>query len=92
MTRQTEMEMAHQHPSGAIGILDVQTLGAWVRFSAVIEERETPHGLQPMVVQLDARSDEGEIVPIGISQHATITMRFLQTYYRWRRQDGRRAS
>lgn len=82
------MEMAHQHPSGALGILDVERLGSWVRFAAVIDEVETAHGPQPVVVQLDAKDDDGKVVPIGKDEHATIVMRFLQAYYRWRRTGG----
>ena len=86
------MEMAHQHPTGAVATLDVERLGTWIKFSAVIEEKETAHGPQPVVAQLRAQNDDGEDVPIGRSEHATITVLFLQHYYRWRRQDGRRAS
>ena len=75
-----------QHEGGAVGVLDVQRLYTWVRFRAVIEERETASGPQPMVTKLEATDDDGEVVPIGQSEHASITLVFLQAYYRWRRQ------
>jgi hypothetical protein len=72
---------------GLEGVLDVERLGRWVRFTALIEERNVPGYDQPhpVVARLAATDDDGEVVPIGGSEHASIVMLFLQAYYRWRR-------
>jgi len=87
--RQTTVEMAHQHPSGAVGVLDVERLGIWVKFSAVIEEVDSAHGPQPVVTSLAAQDDDGKAVDVGKSEHASVVMLFLQAYYRWRRRSSR---
>lgn len=69
---------------------DVQRLGIWVRFVAKIEERPVEGGApRPVVVAVSATDDDGEVVPIGKSEHATMILLFLQTYYRWRRHECR---
>lgn len=85
MERVSTVELAQQVPNGAVGVVDVERLGRWVRFSAVIEERAGAHGPQPMVSSLSAKGDDGEAVPIGRAEHASVVMMFLQSYYRWRR-------
>lgn len=93
MARVTQIEFEDVAPSeagpgGVAGVLDVERLGRWVRFRAVMADPECGGG-PARVVALSATDDDGCVVPVSSSEHYSITQIFIYRYTRWRRNECR---
>lgn len=92
MARITQVEFEDVAPSeagpgGVVGVLDVERIGRWVRFRAVMGE---PEGAGPArVLSLSATDDNGCVIPVSSTEHYSITQIFIYRYTRWRRNECR---